>query len=115
MTSRERILMTMDHKQPDRVAIDFNGHRSSGIVAPTYIKLREELGLPPSKLYIYDFIQQLALVEDDVLDIIGADVVEVGHDYDKSMIIGRTGICRMGHRVKYRLSATLKRMATHGL
>ena len=83
MNSRERVLTTMDHKEPDRVAIDFNGHRSSGIIAQTYITLREELGLPPSKLYVYDFIQQLALVEDDVLDIVGADVVEVGHNYDK--------------------------------
>jgi len=81
--SRERILTTINHKEPDRVAIDFNGHRSSGIMAQTYIKLREKLGLPPSTLYVYDFIQQLALVEDDVLDIVGADVVEVGHSYDK--------------------------------
>jgi len=39
--------------------------------------------LPPSILYVYDFIQQLALVEDDVLDIFGADVVEVGHNFYK--------------------------------
>lgn len=73
----------MNHKQPERVAIDFNGHRSSGIMAQVYLKLRKKLGLPPSKLYVYDFIQQLALVEDDVLDIVGADVVEIGHGYDK--------------------------------
>lgn len=83
MNSRERVLMTLNHKQPDRIAIDFGGHRSSGIVAQAYVEFRKELGLPPSKLYVYDFIQQLALVEDDVLDIIGADVVEVGHGYDK--------------------------------
>lgn len=52
-------------------------------MAQSYVKLREYLGLPPSDLYVYDFIQQLALVEDDVLDIVGADVVEVGHDYWK--------------------------------
>ena len=83
MASRERILSALNHAEPDRVPIDFNGHRSSGIMVQTYRKLRELLGLPPSELFVYDFIQQLAVVEDDVLDIVGADVVEIGHDYYK--------------------------------
>ena len=83
MNSRERILSAFAHVQPDRVPIDFGGHRSSGIMVQAYLKLRGLLGLPPSKLYIYDFIQQLALIEDDVLDIIGADVVEAGNGYQK--------------------------------
>ena len=83
MNSRERIQAALAHREPDAVPIDFNGHRSSGIMAQAYIKLRQKLGLPPSKLYVYDFIQQLAMVEDDVLDIVGADVVEVGHDFYK--------------------------------
>lgn len=80
MNSRERILATLEHREPDRVAIDFAGHRSSGIMAQVYPALRAALGLPPSTLYVYDFIQQLAVVEDDVLDAVGADVVEIGHD-----------------------------------
>ena len=83
MNSRERIHTTLNHKEPDRVAIDFNGHRSSGIMAQVYVQLRKLLALPASELYVYDFIQQLAMVEDDVLDIVGADVVEVGHDFYK--------------------------------
>lgn len=83
MNSRERIAAVMSHSQPDRVPVDFNGHRSSGIMVQAYKKLREFLGLRPSELYVYDFIQQLAMVEDDVLDIVGADVVELGHDLYK--------------------------------
>lgn len=83
MNSRERIQAALAHREPDVVPIDFNGHRSSGIMAQAYIRLRKLLGLPPSELYVYDFIQQLALVEDDALDIVGADVVEVGHDFYK--------------------------------
>jgi len=79
MKSQERIVMAINHKEPDRVPIDLNGHRSSGIMAQTYIALREELGLPKSRLYVYDFIQQLALVEDDMLDAVGADVIEIGN------------------------------------
>lgn len=83
MTPRERIITAVNHKEPDKVPIDFSGHRSSGIMVQAYKKLRRHLGLPPSHLYVYDFIQQLALVEDDVLNIIGADVVELGHDFYK--------------------------------
>jgi uroporphyrinogen decarboxylase len=81
MNSRERILAAYAHKESDVVPIDFNGHRSSGIMVRPYMRLREALGLPKSPLYVYDFIQQLALVEDDVLEIVGADVVELGHNY----------------------------------
>ena len=71
----------MNHVEPDRVPVDFGGHRSSGIMAQAYVRLREILGLPPSKLFVYDFIQQLAVIEDDVLDIIGVDVVDVGQRF----------------------------------
>jgi len=83
MNSRERIRASLAHREPDVVAVDFGGHRSSGIMAQAYVRLRKALGLPPSPLYVYDFIQQLALVEDDVLDIVGADVVEVGHAFTR--------------------------------
>ena len=81
MTSRERIQSALNHVEPDRVPVDFGGHRSSGIMAQAYVRLREILGLPPSKLFVYDFIQQLAVIEDDVLDIIGVDVVDVGQRF----------------------------------
>lgn len=83
MNSRQRIQAALAHRESDRVPIDFNGHRSSGIHALAYKKLRGKLGLPSSELYVYDFIQQLAIVEEDVLDIVGADVVEVGHGFYK--------------------------------
>jgi uroporphyrinogen decarboxylase len=84
VNSRERILAAFAHREGDRVPIDFNGHRSSGIMVRPYKRLRELLGLPRRPLYIYDFIQQLALVEDDVLDFARSDVVEVGHAYSRN-------------------------------
>jgi uroporphyrinogen decarboxylase len=50
-------------------------------MAQAYVKLREVLGLPPSKIFVYDFIQQLAVIEDDVLDLLGVDVVDVGQPF----------------------------------
>ena len=46
MTGRERILNALDHKDTDRVPVDFGGHRSSGISVQSYIELRKALGLP---------------------------------------------------------------------
>ena len=45
MNSRERIQSTLNHHQPDRVPIDFGSHRSSGIAAIAYAKLKNTLGI----------------------------------------------------------------------
>lgn len=75
MNSRQRILCSLDHHQPDRVPIDLGGHHSSSFSVQAYRDFRNYLGLKPSKLYIHDFIQQLALTEEDVLDILHVDTV----------------------------------------
>ena len=77
MTSRERVLAACNHCQPDRVPIDFSGHPSSGIAAIAYVKLRNYLGLPKKAIRVYDPIQQLAIVDDDVLDRFGVDVLDL--------------------------------------
>jgi len=81
MTPRERIRYALNHSQPDRVPIDFGGHRSSGISAITYARLKKALGIFSGDIYVYDMIQQLAIVEPDVLDAVGADVVELGRGF----------------------------------
>ena len=81
MTSRERVLTALNHRQPDRVPIDFSGHCSSGIAAITYPRLREYLGLPSSPVRVYDIIQQLAIVDEDVLDRFGVDTIELGRGF----------------------------------
>lgn len=81
MTSRERILTALNHREPDRIPVDFSGHRSSGIAARAYPALRAALGLPPRLVYVYDPIQQLAIVDDDVLDRFGVDTIELGRGF----------------------------------
>jgi len=81
MTSRERIRCALKHQQPDRVPIDFGGHRSSGIAAIAYARLKKALGITTGDIYIHDMIQQLAIVEPEVLDMIGGDVVELGRAF----------------------------------
>lgn len=81
MNSRERVLAALNHQQPDRVPIDFGGHRSSGIAAIAYARLRRHLGLEPRPVRVYDPIQQLAIIDDDVLDMFHVDTVELGRAF----------------------------------
>ncbi len=81
MTSRDRVLAALSHRRPDRVPVDFSGHRSSGISAIAYRRLREHLGLPERPVRVYDPVQQLAIVDEDVLDRFGVDTIELGRGF----------------------------------
>ncbi len=81
MTPRQRVLAALNHKQPDRVPIDFGGHRSSGIAAIAYRRLRKALGLPERPVRVYDPVQQLAIIDEDVLERFGVDAIELGRGF----------------------------------
>jgi uroporphyrinogen decarboxylase len=81
MTSRERVLTALNHREPDRIPVDLSGHRSSGIAAIAYAKLRHHLGLPQKPIRVYDPVQQLAIVDEDVLQSFGVDTVELGRGF----------------------------------
>ena len=81
MTPRERVQAALNHSEPDRVPVDLSGHRSSGIAAMVYPRLRAQLGLPERPVRIYDPVQQLAIVHDDVLDRFGIDTLELGRGF----------------------------------
>lgn len=74
MNSRERILRTLNHEEPDRVPFDMGGTVITGIQAKAYRKLRDYLGLPKKEIKIIDILQQLAQVDDDVMDYLKVDV-----------------------------------------
>ncbi|MHB0855985.1 MAG: uroporphyrinogen decarboxylase family protein [Anaerolineae bacterium] len=80
-TARERVLGAIDHREPDRVPIDFGGHRSTGIMAIPYNQLKQHLGITSGDIYVYDLVQQLAIVEPEVLDRFGVDAVELGRGF----------------------------------
>lgn len=81
MTSRERVLTAFRHESTDRVPVDFSGHRSSGIAAIAYAKLRRHLGLSARPLRVYDPTQQLAIPDEDVLQLFGVDTIELGRGF----------------------------------
>lgn len=77
MTSRERILLTLKHEEPDRVPIDLGGMRSSGIHAIAYNKLKRYLNCEDKSVKIFDLGQQLAVVDDEIRERVTSDVVEL--------------------------------------
>lgn len=81
MNSRERVCAAIKQQEPDKVPIDFRGHRSSGIMAIAYAKLKKHLGIATGDIYVYDVPQQLAVIEAGVLDRFGVDVVELGRGF----------------------------------
>eukprot|EP00727_Mastigamoeba_balamuthi_P013412 m51a1_g8694 hypothetical protein (381) ;mRNA; r:49677-51234 len=79
MNSRQRVLAALELRETDRVPVDFAGHRASGISAVSYARLLRRLGAAPAgtspALRVSDPVQQLALVDDWVLDRLGVDTL----------------------------------------
>ena len=82
MTSRERILAAIDHREPDRVPVDFGATPSSGISAVAYGRLKQHLAIPDGHTRVYDVVQQLAQPEEAILDRFGIDVVDIGRTFN---------------------------------
>jgi len=83
MNSRERIIANIEHKETDIIPVDFGSTRSSGISAIGYINLKQYLGIHKGSARVYDVVQQLARVEDEILDKFCVDALDVGIVYDE--------------------------------
>jgi uroporphyrinogen decarboxylase len=72
MTSRERVLTALEHRQPDRVPIDLGGFQT-GIHRKAYQDLIAHLGLT-EELTLLDPVQQLVVPSEQVLERFQVDV-----------------------------------------
>jgi len=77
MTSRERVRMALEHREPDRVPIDLGGTIMSGIMAHALDRLRKHLGLEKRPVKVYEVFQMLGEVEADLVERLGVDVLPV--------------------------------------
>lgn len=84
MTSRERVMAAINHKQPDYVPLDLGGTPSSGISAIAYNNLKKYLGITGGQTRIFDVVQQVAQPEMEILDRFGVDVLDIGRVYNES-------------------------------
>ena len=85
MTSRERVLRTINHQPVDRMPIDLGSHYSTGISAFAYWNLRKHLGLSTDNIEIIDLYQFLARVDEDVLKRFHCDCILLNPGEEKRM------------------------------
>ena len=67
MNSRERVIQSLNHKEPDRLPIDLGATIVSSIVKKTYIELKQALGMPVEEIKMLDYVQQLPYVDEALM------------------------------------------------
>jgi hypothetical protein len=77
MNSKERVVTALNHRQPDRVPIDFGGTLCSGMHVTCVAALRNYYGLEKRPLKLFEPFQMLGMIEDDLSEAIGVDVIGV--------------------------------------
>lgn len=76
-TSRERLIQTLNHVQPDRVVMDMGSTSITGIHASALDRLRRAMGLEEKKIKINEPLQLLGEVDEDVRQALNIDVVSI--------------------------------------
>lgn len=75
--SRERLAAALSHRQPDSIPIDFGGTNVTGMHVSCVAALRDYYGLEKRLVRVLDSSQMLGLIEEDLLDAMGIDVIGV--------------------------------------
>lgn len=75
MTSRERIIKTINHEQPDRCAIDLGSNGQTGMNVSTLYRFRKALGLDEHRLKVVEPAQMLGEVEQDLMNLVESDMI----------------------------------------
>lgn len=73
MTSRERILCALNHKEADRIPLDFGSVTVTGMHYSCVAALREYYGLEKHPIKVFEPCQMLGLIEDDLKEALGID------------------------------------------
>jgi hypothetical protein len=73
MTSRERVLTSLEHREPDAVPIDFGSTAVTGIHVSCVAALRDYYGLERRPVKVHEPYQMLGLVEEDLQRALGID------------------------------------------
>jgi hypothetical protein len=75
--SRERLIDTMNHKQPDRLPMDFGSTPVTGVHVSCVAALRNYYGLERRPVRVHEPFQMLGTIDDDLREAMKLDVVGV--------------------------------------
>jgi uroporphyrinogen-III decarboxylase len=74
MTSKERVIAAINHREPDRLPIDFGGTAVTGVHVSCVAALRDFYGLEKRLVKVHEPYQMLGFIEDDLAEAMGLDV-----------------------------------------
>jgi uroporphyrinogen decarboxylase len=77
MNAQERVMLALNHKEPDRIPIDLGGSICSSIHRDAYIELKKHLGMDLEEIQMVDYIQQLPYLDEALLERFGVDFLMV--------------------------------------
>ncbi|HAL61671.1 MAG TPA: uroporphyrinogen-III decarboxylase [Chloroflexi bacterium] len=68
MNARERVMLVLNHQEPDRIPIDLGGSICSSIHKDAYIALKKHLGMDLEEIQMVDYVQQLPYLDEALLE-----------------------------------------------
>jgi uroporphyrinogen-III decarboxylase len=74
---KKRILDAVNHRQPDRVPLDFGGTMCTGIHCSLVAELRDYYGLEKKPVMAFDTFQMLGWIDQDLMDAMDLDAAIV--------------------------------------
>lgn len=80
LSSRERLIKTLNHEDPGKVVVELGSTGFSGINVVALKKLREYLKLEEKPIKMHEPFQMLGTVEDDLFEVLDLDCVPVTND-----------------------------------
>lgn len=81
-SSIDRVITSLKHKEPDRIPFDLGTTAGTGIHVKLYKSLLKHLGRNSNRsIEILDKVEKLAIIDDEISDILGIDTVGIFPDF----------------------------------
>ncbi|MCX6303003.1 MAG: methyltransferase [Bacteroidia bacterium] len=77
MNSRQRVKTVLEHKQADRIVVDFGSTPTTGIHVLAVENLRKYYGLSMNPVKVIEPFQMLGEIEPDLQEVLGIDVIGI--------------------------------------
>src|ERR1022692_3515993 len=77
VSSRDRLRTALEHREPDRIPLDFGSTAVTGVHVSCVAALRRYYGLSPGPVKVHEPYQMLGMVADDLRAAMGLDVTGV--------------------------------------
>ena len=76
-TSKERLIQTLAHRQPEKLVVDFGSTPVTGIHVMVVEQLRKHFGFEYKPVKVHEPYQMLGEIDDDLLKAMGVDIIGI--------------------------------------